>query len=820
MNKPELLSPVGDFECLKAAVQNGADSVYLGTNSFNARARAKNFDMETLKEAIKYCKLRNVKVHITLNILIKNNEFEEATKLAIDCYNLGADAFIIQDLGLLKYLTENYPEIPVHSSTQMTTHNLASVKQLENMGVKRVVLSRELSVPEIENICKNSNVEIETFLHGALCISYSGQCLFSSIIGGRSGNRGLCAGPCRLPYSLLSENEELDKGYLLSPRDLNGTSSLPALIRAGISCFKIEGRLKNPEYVGVVTKYYRNLIDIVYDNIDKTDKEILDLLIKKENEINPVTSMTYLDELKQSFNRGGFSNGHLLTSPNRDLIYKESPTNNGFYLGKVEKFKPNKGYITLKLEHSLQIGDKVRVNSDNYTVSELMDKSGSNIKSAEPNETVTIGRIKGDIYQGQKLYRIQSKVLNDYISPSFKEEKEFRKTKLNCVVNIKSNEPISLRISSFDNSDISINNFDIITSLDVIPEVALNKPTDRETVISQISKTGNTPFEFENIEVNLSDNVFVPIKTLNELRRASLEKLEETIIEKEITSKNLKYKKPDFDDQYIKNDNSSPKINLLLNIIDENEFYDDFLLGIDKLYISLKYFILEKFENKIKNLCNKFNVYIYNPSVIRDILKIDFNNIVDKFNIKGFVVSSISQIDLLKKYNLELIGNYNLNIYNSYSMKALKDLGIASLSITPELNDFDTLDLIKSSLLPLELFVYGNIPLMTMNYCLLGKSNKCYKECNKLCLSNRKFYLKDRLGLDFRVLPDNVLNLTQIFNSKITSFDYSNYNVDSLRISVLDESKEEIKEIISNVKNNIPFKGNNYCSHFNKFEQL
>ncbi len=176
----------GNFECLKAAVQNGADSVYLGTNSFNARARAKNFDLNTLAEAIKYAKLRNVKVHIALNILIKEYEFEDAVKLAITSYNLGADALIIQDLGLITYLLKNYPEIPIHASTQMTTHNLEGVKQLEKMGISRVVLSRELSVPEIKNICKNTNVEIETFIHGALCISYSGQCLFSSIIGGRS----------------------------------------------------------------------------------------------------------------------------------------------------------------------------------------------------------------------------------------------------------------------------------------------------------------------------------------------------------------------------------------------------------------------------------------------------------------------------------------------------------------------------------------------------------------------------------------------------------------------------------------------------------
>lgn len=186
MKKPELLSPVGDFECLKAAVQNGADSVYLGANSFNARNRASNFDIETLSEAIKYAKLRNVNVHLTLNTLIKNSEFEDAVNLAITAYNFGVDAIIIQDLGLATYLLKNYPEIPIHASTQLTVHNLAGVNQLKKLGFSRVVLSRELSINEITHICKNSNVEIETFIHGALCICYSGQCLFSSMVGDRS----------------------------------------------------------------------------------------------------------------------------------------------------------------------------------------------------------------------------------------------------------------------------------------------------------------------------------------------------------------------------------------------------------------------------------------------------------------------------------------------------------------------------------------------------------------------------------------------------------------------------------------------------------
>jgi len=261
MNQVELLSPAGDFECLKAAVCNGADSVYFGGSFFNARSSAKNFEGETLKQAIRYAKTRNVKTHLTLNTLIKDTEWEDALLLASNAYHYGIDAIIVQDLGLAMELHKRFPDLPLHASTQMSAHNLEAVLELEKLGFKRVVLSRELSINEIEYICKNSSVEIEVFIHGALCISYSGQCLFSSSIGGRSGNRGKCAQPCRLPYTLYENNKPLDKGYLLSTRDLMGIDYLPRLISAGVTCFKIEGRMKPPEYVATVTRIYRKYID-------------------------------------------------------------------------------------------------------------------------------------------------------------------------------------------------------------------------------------------------------------------------------------------------------------------------------------------------------------------------------------------------------------------------------------------------------------------------------------------------------------------------------------------------------------------------------
>ena len=342
MNKIELLSPVGDFDCLKAAVQSGADCVYFGGELFNARASANNFSDDELKHAIEYAKIRNVKTNLTLNILIKNDEFESAIELAKKAYEYGIDAIIVQDLGLAKQLIKLFPDLPIHASTQMTVHNLDGVLEAEKLGFKRVVLSRELSIEEIKYICDNSNIEIEVFVHGALCMSYSGQCLLSSMIGARSGNRGKCAQPCRLPYELIrksiesSDNNDqsvtLDKGYLLSPKDLCSLDLLPTLVNLGITCFKIEGRLKNPEYVSTVTRIYRKYIDLAQSSEPYIieDKDRKDLL--------------------QVFNRGGFSSGYLEGKSNTEFVSKAKPNNMGLFLGTVHNFNDNKGYITFKLE--------------------------------------------------------------------------------------------------------------------------------------------------------------------------------------------------------------------------------------------------------------------------------------------------------------------------------------------------------------------------------------------------------------------------------------------------------------------------------------
>ena len=763
----ELLSPVGDFECLKAAVQNGADAVYFGASLFSARAFAQNFDDEELKRAIEYAKLRGVKTHLTLNTLIKENEFEDAFNLAKKAYEYGIDAIIVQDLGLAKTLINSFHDLDIHASTQMTIHNLEGVKELEELGFKRAVLSRELSIDNIKYICENSNMEIETFIHGALCISYSGQCLLSSMIGSRSGNRGKCAQPCRLPYELIDKNENiLDKGYLLSPRDLCGLKFIPELIKAGVSSFKIEGRMKTPEYVATVTRIYRKYIDLAQKSLD--DGTITAYQIEDKD----------IQDLMQVFNRGGFSNGHLSNTKNQNLIFKEKPNNMGLYLGKIVKYNPAKGLVTTKLETPLSIGDTISFENENtkYTISELMENN-SNIKTSQVNETVTFGRMKGNIHIGDKIFKIADIQLSNIAKNSY--NKEYIKNQIDCKLEFYQNQKVHVEAycANFDKS------IDFI--YDYIPEAAQNAPITKDIIIKQFNKTIDTCFEFRNLEIKLDDNSFIPVAMLNDIRRKTLSKIENII-----TNSFERKSSATIEVKTVKNNtlNQNPKISILFNTLYENFDFSKYS-NLDKIYIPLKFFNDEKYFKLISNLGNKYDLYIYLPTIIKndytETTKKIIQDSLEKFKIKGVVVSNISELNLFPKHKLDIIGNYTLNVYNSHTIKKLESLGINTITISPELNNDEISSLCNCANLKKEIIVSGKIPVMTTNYCLLGKSNKCYDKCKHTCLLPNEYYLKDRIGAKFRVIPDNTQTISTIYNYKSTSIDYSDLNINSVRIDIL-----------------------------------
>lgn len=797
--KIELLSPAGDFDCVKAAVQNGADAIYLGFSAYSARSGATNFTLDELKKAIEYAHIRNVKVHLALNILIKNNEFDEAIYIAEKAYEYGIDAIIVQDLGLAMTLIKNFPNLPVHASTQMTVNNLNGVKMMEDLGFQRVVLAREMSCHEIEHVCRNTSIEIETFIHGAICISYSGQCLMSSMIGGRSANRGKCAQACRLPYELLEEDKVVDKGYLLSPRDLCGLEFLPRLIEAGVISFKIEGRLKSPEYVAVVTKIYRKYIDLY--------------LSGKEYKIEEKD----IDELRQVFNRGNFSAGHLGHDANRDLVYKEKPNNMGIYIGNVANYNENKGHITLNLNERIAIGDSITFEQEptKYKISELMFQ-GNNIPFACNNEVITIGRMKGNIRPGDKIFKLSSKRISEEAKLTYT-GKEIKKIKLKCKVVIKKNTKVSAYI--YPNNEYE-NYEDINVSIvsDIIPEVAINQPLTKEKIISQFSKTNDTPFEFSKIEVELDDNLYIPkLSEINSLRRNLLKKLEEIVVKKFIRAE-IKVKLK----ETVEKEHKETKISLLLSQLNPNFDYLK-IDEVDRIYIPLRCFRTQRNKEIISKITSKFNTYIYLPAVMNlnylNLLDSYITTFVTNYDIKGFVFSSMGELRTIadmKYKKFDIISNYTINVFNNHTIEELEKKGISTVTLSPELNKIDIQNMKSNT--NRELIVYGKLKVMASKYCLFGSSNGCYPECDSKCVNGKEYYLRDRRGYKFKIIPNNLQTITNIYNSKILSIEYDDLNIDCARIDILEETIPEINNVIRTVKKKKRFEGPEYTSgNINRF---
>lgn len=799
-NKVELLAPAGDLLSVKAAVQNGADAIYVGASSYSARASANNFTIEELKEVIKYAHIRDVKVHLALNTLIKNDEFFDAIYIAQKAYEYGIDAIIVQDLGLATKLIKDFPKLPIHASTQMTINNLNGVKTLERLGFKRIVLAREVSAQEIEYICRNTEVEIEAFIHGALCISYSGQCLMSSMIGGRSANRGKCAQACRLPYELLQDNTVIDNGYLLSPRDLCGLEYIPELIEAGVTSFKIEGRLKSPEYVAIVTKIYRKYIDRYLSGetfeIEQKDKE----------------------ELCQAFNRGNFSTGHLDRNANQELVYKEKQNNMGIYIGNVANYNDKKGHITLNLNEAVALGDSITFENEptKYRVSELMFQE-NNIPFACNNELITIGRMKGKIKPGDKIYKISSKRLFDSAKLTFS-GKEYKKIKLQCKIIIKKDLPISVSVFPLKEYD-TYKNISVNIKSDIIPELAINQPITKEKIVKQFSKTTDTPFEFAKIDVDLDEGLYIPhLSQINELRRTALEKIE-FLVERKFTRVPVEVKKTTFEAKI----HTNTKFSLLLSQVNPNFDYNK-LEPVDRVYISLRCFRNVKNKNVIKTITSKFDTYIYLPAVIN----LNYLNLLDSFiasfvasyDIKGFVLSSIGEFAIIQNENyknLEFISNYTLNVFNDYTIDRLIKNNISTVTLSPELQKND----IKNIKSPInkELIVYGKLKVMTLKYCLLGHSNGCYPKCTAKCRdSEHNYYLRDRMGFLFKVIPNSLQTLSNIYNSKTLSIQYDDLNIDYARIDILEENIDEINNVIRTVKSGKRFEGPDYTNgNINRF---
>lgn len=589
IKKIELLSPVGDERGLKAAVNSGANGVYFGAKSFNAREyAAENFDDKAIENAIKFAKLRNVKVYITVNTLVYNDEIDKAILLIKNIYDMGADAIIVQDLGIIDIVRNNL-NIPMHASTQMSCNNTYSVKLLEKLGIERVVLARETSIENIKEIRKNTNIELETFIHGALCVSFSGQCAYSYLHGGRSANRGACTQACRMEYS----GGKTD--YPLSAKDLMTIDIIPNLIEAGINSFKIEGRAKRSEYVAITTSIYRKAIDFALQNKNiETEK--------------------YKESLIKIFNRGVFSEGYYYNS--KDIFENYKPNHNGEFIGKITDYKKNKIYI--KTDKELNVYDGLSFGESGKIGMQISDLYKDNIRVKNGKGNLSFSAVLKNINVGDKVYRTTDKYQMDEANIIIESDNFKHLLNLNCIIDY--DKKIKFKINSNYNEKL---NLEYIS--DYLVEEAKNSETKESDIIKALSKTGGTVFKFENINIIINfEKPFIPVKVLNEARRSIINSLEKILIQnrKIDYDKNIK----NIFKEKIEYPNTNLKVAIISDINHKVKDYDKIILfpkiydaNIKKFFneglidgIILPHITFDKDIELIKNIVSKDMIVICN----------------------------------------------------------------------------------------------------------------------------------------------------------------------------------------------------------------
>ena len=505
MKKIELLIPCGNFDAFLAAVYNGADAVYLAMQKFGARGYANNFSNEDYLKAVKIAHRYNVKIYVTMNILLYENEIADAMQQVDFLYENDVDALIIQDLGLLELVSKCYPDLELHASTQMHIHNLKGARFITSKGVKRVVIARETPLDVIKKIT-STNIDVEVFAYGALCVSYSGQCLISSVLKNRSGNRGVCAQICRMPYKVFSKRTkkflEIKNDYLLSLKDLNVIDNIPELIKANVTSLKVEGRMKRFEYVAYVTAIFRKAIDAYY--AQETFK-----LSKNEEE-----------NLKKLFNRG-FTKGYVFNSTNNEMINSFRPNHLGIKLGKIVKIA--NGQISIYLEHDLHQHDGLRILSktDIGLVANRIYSNGLLVNQAKKHETIQMDvdkycRIGDEVVLTSDHLQLET-IKNNYLQPS-------KKNKLNACLTCFLGQPLTIKL--FDDKN------EVTVKSEMIISQALTSAMSEKRILKAFDAILDTDYEFNKISISMDENIFIPIKVIKNLRRQAL-----------ITFDNLRVKK-------------------------------------------------------------------------------------------------------------------------------------------------------------------------------------------------------------------------------------------------------------------------------------
>lgn len=728
---PELLSPAGSIESVYAAVNNGCDAIYIGGKYFSARQYANNFSIEELEKACDYCHLRGVKVYVTVNTLYKQREILSFLNYIKQLYEMGVDALIIQDIGAAEVIKKYFKNMPLHASTQLTTNNLKDVNFLYQQGFSKIVLSRELSLQEVKYIAENTEADIEVFVHGALCVCYSGQCIMSSILGGRSGNRGRCAQTCRLPYTLYKQYDKIKEGHLLSPKDIQTITILPQLIESGVSSLKIEGRMKNPEYVAGVTQIYRKYLDLYANSPEDYEVDNKDIKI-----------------LTQLFNRGGFTEGYYNTNAGSDMMSIERPKTWGLKTGFVDSYNEKVGRVTIRTREPLVAGDGIEI----WTQKE--PHIGSNIsRASKAGEFISL-KIEGNISKNDVVYKTHDKALEDTLKKTW--EKDTRKLPIYGKLKAKKGLPLCYQI--WDNKG------NVIYKEGDIVEVAQKQALSIEKLKQQAMKTGATPFYIECLEIEADDDIYISISSINEIRRAATDALQSAILKKS-KRKALEFQKEKRKQMPII---KTKKLNVLVNTIEQFDIVSNDR-RVHIIYCELTEDFKKNYSKYIEK-CHKNNIKLYAalPRIERkqsEQLYAEAIQLLKQSNIDGFLVRSSGQFFDIANTDKKITIDYTMNVLNGESIDFWQQKGADTVCLSLE-NNLQEINAMANK--QCEMVVYGYLPLMVTQQCPIGnytggKTNGIY--CSEKD-NDSLYFLKDRKGMKFPLMTDCKQCICTILNGK------------------------------------------------------
>lgn len=716
----ELLAPAGTMEALVAAVNSGADAVYLGMSRFGARAYATNFDFDTLPKAIEYCHLHNVHVHVTMNTIIFEDEIEDAFLQIKKLYEMGVDAIIIQDLALMNYVREHCPDMECHASTQQGLDDSYGALQAHKFGADRVVLGRECSLETIKKVKTETKLPVEVFGHGALCVSYSGNCLMSGLLGYRSGNRGRCVGSCRKPYELINKTtgENLGTSYILSMKDLATVENVNDY--DFVDSIKIEGRMKEPIYVANVVKHYRYALD------------------------NKKTKPNTMLNLSKTFNRT-FTKGYIFGTDKADVINTKRPNHHGYQVGKVTKVTGK--LVEISLFMPLNQNDMIRIEAKeeiNYPVIKMYDQNKNLINSANK---------KCYIYVDEKV-NVNDKV---YISNDLKYQEELeremknisRRVKVDMYLEAKIGSPLSLTITSGD--------YVSHIESDFIIEESKSKELTREQLLKQLDRLGDTPYEINELHLNIDTNAFVPNSKLNELRRLAVLKLNDERLKRERTF--IEETNNDFVDVKL----SERKIAAFCTTKEQYEACKE--AGLEVIY----------YDNYVRR----------NEASYKDLGALT-------------LIGGYGGVYYYNDKDTYKVSDFSLNVVNSRSAYLLFKNGIDRVTISHEMNKKNINDLINTykanykTSPNLEMIVYGHAHLLNTKYCPLKVNGLCGK------CKNNQYVIKDNYG-EFPIISHKDCTTT-IVNGKILNLldEIPNLpeEITTLRLQFTIETASEVKNII------------------------